>query len=240
MVANYNYGDYEEVAPENINEPHMPVLIAADISGSMAGLPIQNLNKSVNRFASDVCKDPKAAGRVDVAVIAFNEAPHIEQNWRPITEMNPVNFVAGGGTNLSAALEKGVAMLRDRGHLYEDVGMDVKKPYLILISDGYGGDITEIAKVIKQRTADRKMQLWVLAVKGYDKHTVAQLTDGKRVFELVDEDGFDFTEFFDFMAVSIKAVSTSAPGKDTVSVKSNIGREGSSCRVPDLDAWLND
>ena len=240
MVANYNYGDYEEVAPENINEPHMPVLIAADISGSMAGLPIQNLNKSVNRFASDVCKDPKAAGRVDVAVIAFNEAPHIEQNWRPITEMNPVNFVAGGGTNLSAALEKGVAMLRDRGHLYEDVGMDVKKPYLILISDGYGGDITEIAKVIKQRTADRKMLLWVLAVKGYDKHTVAQLTDGKRVFELVDEDGFDFTEFFDFMAVSIKAVSTSAPGKDTVSVKSNIGREGSSCRVPDLDAWLND
>ena len=240
MVANYNYGDYEEVAPENINEPHMPVLIAADISGSMAGLPIQNLNKSVNRFASDVCKDPKAAGRVDVAVIAFNEAPHIEQNWRPITEMNPVNFVAGGGTNLSAALEKGVAMLRDRGHLYEDVGMDVKKPYLILISDGYGGDVTEIAKVIKQRTADRKMLLWVLAVKGYDKHTVAQLTDGKRVFELVDEDGFDFTEFFDFMAVSIKAVSTSAPGKDTVSVKSNIGREGSSCRVPDLDAWLND
>ena len=42
------------------------------------------------------------------------------------------------------------------------------------------------------------------------------------------------------MAVSVKAVSTSAPGQDTVSVKSNIGREGSTCRVPDLDAWLND
>lgn len=239
-MANYNYGDYEEVAPENINESHMPVLIAGDISGSMAGLPIQNVNKSINRFANDVCKDPKAAGRVDVAVIGFNDAPHIEQNWRPITEMNQVNFVAGGGTNISAALEKGVEMLRERGHLYEDVGIEVKMPYLILITDGYGGDVTEIAKVIKQRTADRKMKLWVLVVKGYDKESVAQLTDGKRVFELVNEDGYDFSEFFDFMAVSVKAVSTSAPGQDTVSVKSNIGREGSTCRVPDLDAWLND
>lgn len=239
-MANYNYGDYEEVAPENINESHMLVLIEGDNSGSMAGLPIQNVNKSINRFASDVCKDPKAAGRVDVAVIGFNDAPHIEQNWRPITEMNQVNFVAGGGTNISAALEKGVEMLRERGHLYEDVGIEVKMPYLILITDGYGGDVTEIAKVIKQRTAERKMKLWVLAVNGYDKKTVAQLTDGKRVFELVDEDGYDFSEFFDFMAVSVKAVSTSAPGQDTVSVKSDIGREGSNCRVPDLDAWLND
>lgn len=239
-MANYNYGDYEEVAPENINESHMPVLIAGDISGSMAGLPIQNVNKSINRFASDVCKDPKAARRVDVAVIGFNDKPHIEQNWRPVTEMNQVNFIAGGGTNIPAALEKSVEMLRERGHLYEDVGIEVKMPYLILITDGYGGDVTEIAKVIKQRTADHKMKLWVLAVKGYDKKTVAQLTDGKRVFELVNEDGYDFTEFFDFMAVSVKAVSTSAPGQDTVSVKSDIGREGSTCRVPDLDAWLND
>lgn len=239
-MANYNYGDYEEIAPIGVNEPHMPVLIAGDISGSMSGLPIQNVNKSINRFAADVCKDSKAARCVDVAIIGFNESPQIEQNWRPITEMNQVNFDAGGGTNISAALEKGVEMLRERGHLYEDVGIEVKMPYLILITDGYGGDVTEIAKVIKQRTDERKMKLWVLAVKGYDKGTVAQLTDGKRVFELVNEDGYDFTEFFDFMAVSVKAVSTSAPGQDTVSVKSNIGREGSNCRVPDLDAWLND
>lgn len=239
-MANYNYGDYEEVAPENINESHMPVLIAGDISGSMMGLPIENLNKSINRFASDVCKDPKAAGRVDVAVIGFNDTPYIEQNWRPITEMSKVNFVAGGGTNISAALEKGVDMLRERGHLYEDVGIEVRMPYLILITDGYGGDVTEIANKIKRRTAEHKMKLWVLAVKGYDEKTVAQLTDGKRVFELVDGDGYDFTEFFDFMAVSIKAVSTSATDQDRISVETNIGRKGSNCRVPDLDAWLND
>ncbi len=239
-MENSYYDDYEEVAPENINEPHMAIVLAADTSSSMSGLPIQNVNKSINRFSSDICKDPKAAGRVDVAVIGFNSSPYIEQNWRPVTEMNQVNFTAGGGTNISSALEKGVEMLRERCDMYYNAGMEVKVPYLILITDGYGGDVTEIAKVIKQRAAAHKMKLWVLGVKGYDKATVAKLTDGKRVFELVDENGFDFTEFFDFMAVSIKAVSTSAPGQSTVSVKSNIGQEGSNCRVPDLDAWLND
>ena len=130
-MGNYNYGNYEEVVPENINESHMPILIAGDISLSMKGLPIQNLNKSINRFSSDVCKDPKAAGRVDVAVIGFNHEVYVEQNWRPITEMKPVDFVADGGTNITAALEKGVQMLRERSHLYEDVGIEVKMPYLI-------------------------------------------------------------------------------------------------------------
>ena len=239
-MKNFNFGDYEEIAPLNINEAHLPALIVADKSGSMSGEPINKLNKSINRFASDVCADPKAAGRVDIAVMGFNDEPHIEQNWRPITEMNQVNFEARGGTNLNEALIKGVEMLRERGHLYEDAGIEVRMPFMILITDGYGGNVTEAANLIKQRTLDHKMKLWVLAVKGYDKATIAELTDGKRVFELVDEDGYDFSEFFDFMAVSIKTVSTSATGQDFISVDSNIGRDGSNCRVPDLDAWLND
>lgn len=238
MSKNFNFNDYDPIPPENINKPHMPVLILCDTSGSMSGAPIQNVNLSVNRFARDVCKDPKASGLVDVAVMSFNETPSIVQEFRPITELRAVEFSAGGGTNISAALEMAVQKLRERGHLYEDNGIEVKMPYIILITDGYGGDVTEIAKIINKRTADKKMQLWVLAVKGYHEETVAKLTDGKRVFELVNEDGYDFTEFFDFMAVSVKAVSTSSPDQQ-VHVDSNVGQAGSNLRVPDLDAWLN-
>lgn len=245
MKDNYNFNDhnpsdYDVIEPENINEPHMPIIIAADISGSMSGAPISNLNKSINRFAKDVCKDPRASSQVDVAVLGFNHTTVLKQNWRPVSQMEEVSFTAGGGTNISAALNEGIKMLREHCHMYEDEGIELKMPYMILITDGYGGDVTQVAELIKKRTEDRKMKLWVLAVKGYDRETVAKLTDGKRVFELVDENGFDFSEFFDFMAVSVKAVSTSAPGVDTVHIESNIGRKGSSCRVPDLDKWLND
>jgi len=241
MNKNYNFNDYDALPPENINAPHMPVIIVCDKSGSMAGVPIQNVNLSVNRFAADVCKDPKAAGLVDVAVMGFNETPAMEQEWRPITELREVNFTAGGGTNISAALDMAIQKLRERGHLYEDNGIEVKMPYIILITDGYGGDVTEVANLIKQRTADKKMQLWVLAVKGYDKATVAELTDGKRVFELVDEAGYDFSEFFNFMAVSVKAVSTSSPDqKIHINPEDNpMKKADSNLKVPDLDDWLN-
>lgn len=237
-INNFNFNDYDPIPPTDINKPHMPVLILCDTSGSMSGTPIRNVNLSVNRFAADVCKDPKAAGLVDVAVMSFNESPSVVQEFRPITELRPVQFTASGGTNISAALEKAVEKLRERGHLYEDNGIEVKMPYIILITDGYGGSVTEIARTIRQRTEDKKMQLWVLAVKGYDKATVAELTDGKRVFELVDEAGYDFTEFFDLMAVSVKAVSTSSPDQ-RIHVENPIAKGGSNLKVPDLDAWLN-
>ncbi|MBR6874127.1 MAG: VWA domain-containing protein [Ruminococcus sp.] len=233
---NYNFNDYEL---ESVNEAHMPVLILADTSGSMSGTPIINLNKAINRFSADVCRDPRAASQVDVAVMGFNHATNVQQDWRPVNKLDPVSFNAGGGTNLGDALEKGVEMLRKQGHRYANEGIETRMPYMILISDGYGGDVSRAAELIRKRTDERKMRLWVLAVKGYDKATIAQLTDGKRVFELRDEDGFDFTEFFDFMAASVKAVSTSSPDQQ-VHIDTKIGTEGSNCKVPDLDAWLND
>lgn len=237
MNRSFNFNDYD-LPPENINMQHMPVAIVCDTSGSMSGIPIQNVNLSVNRFTADVCKDSKAAGLVDVAVISFNETPTVVQGFRPITELQPVQFAAGGGTNITAALEMAISKIRERCNLYSENGIEIKMPYIILITDGYGGDVTEIARIIKQRTADKKMQLWVLAVKGYDKETVAKLTDGKRVFELVDEAGYDFTDFFDFMAISIKAVSTSSPDQ-RIHVENPLKNEDTNLKVPDLDDWLN-
>ncbi|WP_304263457.1 VWA domain-containing protein [Kallipyga massiliensis] len=237
MNTNYNFNDYD-LPPENVNMQHMPVAILCDVSGSMSGIPIQNVNLSVNRFASDVCKDPKASRLVDVAVLSFNEEAKVEQGFRPITELESVDFRAGGGTNITAGLDLAIKKIRERCRLYSENGIEIKMPYIILITDGYGGDVSEIAELVKQRTADKKMQLWILAVKGYDKETVAKLTEGKRVFELVDEAGYDFSEFFDFMAVSIKAVSTSSPDQ-RIHVDNPLKNEETNLKVPDLDDWLN-
>lgn len=243
MRANYdyNFGDYNDLPAVNINEPHCLVLILADCSGSMKGLAIENLMKSINRFKADVCSDPKAAKRLDVAVLGFNHDTNVVQGWRPITQMEPVHFVADGGTNLNKALLEGVEMLRSRGHYYEDQDIELRLPMMVLISDGYGGDISEAAALIKQRTADKKMQLWALGAKGYDKETMAKLTDGKRVFELVDEDGYDFHEFFQVIAEVSKKRSTSAPG-EKIKIDSTAGQvdKGSNCRVPNFDEWLNE
>ncbi|MGI5884535.1 MAG: vWA domain-containing protein [Candidatus Spyradocola sp.] len=238
-MSNYEYGDYREVMPENLNDPHMPVLFLLDHSTSMDGPAIQNLNREVNKFPRDICRDARAARCVEVAVVGFNGTPHVLQNWRPVDRMEEVHLVADGWTDLSAALKMGVDMLRERSHVYQDIGLEVKMPYLILVTDCCGGDVSEIASVIQRRTKEHKMQLWVLAVQGYDKKTAAVLTNGERIFELKDESDFDFSEFFNLMKISAKAISASAPGQNRVTVKSDIGGPNSNMRVPDLDAWMN-
>ena len=201
-----------------------------------------NLNSAVNRFSSDVCKEPKAAELVDICVMAFNHEVEVVQDWAPITAMRSVEFTADGGTNLSLALEAAIDKMRQQTSKYEkDIGMDVKMPYIILITDAEGGDVTEVSKLIKKRTDNRKMKLWVLGVKGYNKETVFQLTDGgKRVFELVDENGFDFRDFFSYISASIKAVSVSAPGAE-IHIPDNenpLAKRDTNLKI--ADKWLND
>lgn len=238
MGMNFNFND-GPLPPENVCEPHMPVLIMADNSGSMEAA-IENVKKSINRFRNDICKDPKAAERVEICVISFNGDVHILQDWCSITEMKSIELSAQGGTNMSAALRVAVDKLKERGHLYEKLGIEVRMPYLIILTDGKGNNINEIAEEIRERDHSNKMRTWFLGVPGYDKETAAKLTEGKRVFELVDKNGYDFTGFFDVMEVSIKAVSTSSPGEKPVIKEDEdpLNQENCSVKVVDLSEWL--
>lgn len=240
-MPNHNYNDYSELPLQSINEPHMPALLLLDNSGSLAYRnAIQHLNSAVNRFASDVCKDPKAAECVDVAVVSFNSEPTVVQNWCPITEMAPINLQASGGTDLNAALRLGNQMCRERAHLYEDVGTEVKTPWIILVTDGQAANITDIANEIKQRTAAGKMKLWVLAVGDADEKTLQELTNGgERLIFMEDGSSFDFSTFFNFMAVSIKAVSTSAPG-ERAKFNFKFGTRNDEEMKRLMEKWMND
>lgn len=240
-MASKTFNDYGALPPENVNEPHQHVIFVLDRSISMNGKPLENLLLAINRFPQDVCQDPKAARVIETAVIAFNDQAEVVQDWRPITAMNSISLVAGGSTNISNALELAVKMCRERTNL---IPTECHKPAVVLITDGYGGDVSEVSKLIQQRIADKKMQMWILCVKGYDEATVASLCqkdangNPKFVAELVDENGYDFTQFFKMLSKSMKAVSVSSPGSN---VHVNLPpEERDNLQIPDLDAWLND
>ena len=74
--------------------------------------------------------------------------------------MRKVELSAGCGTNMSAALRKAVDKLRERGHLYENNGIEVRMPYLIILTDGMGDNIDQIAEEIRDRTNTKKMLPW--------------------------------------------------------------------------------
>ena len=235
------FESYRAASIMNIHKPRLAVMIILDKSGSMGdpdNRPMQNLLNSVNRFKQDVCADPKAAECIDVAVLAFDEEVYVVQDWCSIMDMAPVNITAEGGTDIAKAMNAGINMLRHKTREYDQAGIQPLVPYVILVTDGEDDGLDNIAKLIKKRENEGKMRMFTLASPGYDEETIATLTQGERVLELTDPSGYDFSEFFDFMAISAKAVSTSAPG-ERIRVNHKIGQTGSSCRVPNLDKWLN-
>ena len=194
----------------NANEYHMALLFLLDTSGSMRGVPINELNKGINRFHDEVCKDDTTKNVLDVAIVEFNAEEHVVQDFVPVPYMESVELEAFGGTYMSPAIEKAIEMVNSRSKFYLSTGTVPYKPWIILISDGEPlDDITQVVNKIQDMEEKGKLKFFSLGVGNYDSDTLHRLS-GQKVMKL---EGYDFTEFFDWVNKSMRSVSVSAPGQ---------------------------
>lgn len=194
------------VAP---NEPHMALVFLLDVSGSMSGAPIESLNASINKFKEQVCADPRTTKILDVAIVAFNHETQVIMPFTPVAFMEPVTLIAGGGTDISPAVRVAVDMVGERSRFYRHTGTEPYKPWIFMISDGYGGDITEVSNMVQEKESGGFLKFFSLGVQGYDSKTLHQLC-GEKVLKL---EGYDFSGIFDWVHKSMRAVSVSSPGE---------------------------
>lgn len=229
--------------PAAIDKDHMSVLIAVDTSSSVSGAALRNINANLNNFKRIVCEDPVAAKCVDVCVISFDDGVRVIQDWCPIKDMQSFELTCGGCTDLNGAVLTGIRKIRERSAEYVAQGIVERKPYLIVMTDGFDtvtGNVDAAADLVYQRVTGNKMKLWFLGYGEYDKATASKLcrAHGDWCFEVKNGD-FNFNDFFDFAANSVKAVSVSAPG-EKVKVDTTVGTDQSNVgMVPLRDAWLN-
>ncbi|MDR1560574.1 MAG: VWA domain-containing protein [Clostridiales bacterium] len=207
MLEQMNYYDTPTIV--SASEPHMACLLLVDVSGSMDGAPITLLNDALNRFKNEVCADKRTREILDVAVVSFNHATEIVQPWVPIEYMEPVNLTASGGTSMAPAVETAVEMIEERERFYKQAGTVPYKPWIVMISDGFGGDVTAVAKRVVRLVEAGKLNFFSLGVEGYDPKPL-HLLSGERVMKLK---GYDFYSFFNWVGKSMRSVSQSSPGE---------------------------
>lgn len=78
-------------------ESRVACVVMLDVSRSMTGTPIAEVNAGIQRFKDELEKDQLTALRADVAVIAFNGKHEVVQNFGNIADFNPPTLAAGGG-----------------------------------------------------------------------------------------------------------------------------------------------
>lgn len=104
-------------------EPRCPVLLLLDVSGSMSGKPIQELNEGIKEFKSQLMQDSLASKRVEIAIIAFSNRCNVVQDFNTIDMFFPEDLTASGVTCLGEAIETGLDILRKRKNIIRSNGI---------------------------------------------------------------------------------------------------------------------
>jgi uncharacterized protein YegL len=89
----------------------VPVALCLDISGSMTGEPIDELNEGIRLFFDALCSDAIAKTSAEVAIVTFSDQPEIKLDFQNIDRIEaPPTLTAGGSTDLGG----GVGMALDK------------------------------------------------------------------------------------------------------------------------------
>lgn len=110
----------------------MPVFLLLDISGSMRGEKISQLNTAVDTMIAALKNISAEKVAIKLAVITFDNNAHLHLPLDFVENVTWNKLSAAGGTNLAAALKMAKEMIEDR----KVIPSRSYRPAVILVSDG--------------------------------------------------------------------------------------------------------
>lgn len=202
-----------------VNNPtaRVPVCLCLDVSGSMFGEPISELNRGVQLFYNAIKDDEVAMYSAEICIVTFggNDAICLEDFASLELQPDPPVLKANGMTPMGEAVNMAVNLLEQRKNEYKDKGVDYYQPWLVLMTDGEpNGNSGELSRAI-QRTVDlvnsRKLTIFPIGIgQEADMSTLAKFSPNRAPLKL---QGLKFREFFSWLSKSVSKTSQSTPGE---------------------------
>ncbi len=191
-------------------EPRCPCVLLLDVSGSMQGEPISQLNEGLLAFGKALKEDNLAAMRVEVALVTFGSTVRREQDFITANQFEPPTLTAGGMTPMGEAISLALDMVRERKDTYKKNGVAYYRPWIFLITDGAPTDVwqgaAELAKLAESR---KSVAFFSVGVQGADMNLLSQITTRQPV----SLKGLNFREMFVWLSQSLTSVSHSQVGE---------------------------
>jgi uncharacterized protein YegL len=189
-------------------EPRCPCLLLLDVSGSMTGEPILELNAGLKEFRDELVADELASKRVEVACVTFGPV-NVATEFETASVFQPPWLRPMGDTPMGAAVTAGVELVRLRKEAYRKNGIAFYRPWIFLITDGAPTDAWEpAAKKVKRGEAEKAFAFFAVGVQGANMDVLGRIA----VREPLKLKGLQFRSLFRWLSNSMKSVSRSTPG----------------------------
>lgn len=186
----------------------LPVILLADVSGSMEGEKIALLNQAVREMLETFRDDGAARAEVHVSVITFGGVVTVHQSLAPARDVRWVNMNVSGNTPLGAALELAETLIDNK----EALPKEAYRPTVILVSDGYPNDRWE--PVLDRFNAGRrtgKTQRLAMAIgSDADEGMLRRFLNGGEEPLFRAGDASQIAEFFRYVSQSVATRSRAA------------------------------
>jgi uncharacterized protein YegL len=206
--------------------PRVPVLLLLDVSRSMEGEPLEQLNSALELFVKEVSKNQEASQAADICVLSFADDVQEEHPFAPIENFRLPALAIRGGTKLGQAVLAALDAIEERQEVYRQARLTTFKPWLFILSDGETFDsLTEARERIEalERDPERpQICVFPLAVQKANMEALSSLSTQRGAMKL---QGLNFRELFLWIKETIVAVSQSVPGEKT--------------RLPPVDGWAD-
>lgn len=191
-------------------EARCPCVLLLDTSGSMQGEPILALNQGLRAFKDDLCKDPLAARRVEVAVVTFDSEVKVVQDFVTADQFEPPALTADGSTLMGSAIMKALDKIAVRKAQYKAAGVLYYRPWVFMITDGEPrGESETLLQQVAQRVRDeeehKRVAFFAVGVEKANMNRLSELV----VRTPVKLGGLNFVELFVWLSRSAQAVSHS-------------------------------
>lgn len=206
--------------------PRVPVGLCLDVSGSMSGAPLAELNRGVQEFYTACQGHPLASQSAEIAVISFADDAVLESDFSSVANATAPQV---GPTRGSTSLGTGVRCTLDRLKAvkaqYQQMGVDYFQPWIVIMTDGAPTDSSHLAVAndVIALEAEGKLVVFPIGIGNADMSALALFSKKRPPLKL---QGLKFPEFFEWLAKSIARVSESRPGEAVKLDLSGIGGWG--------------
>lgn len=186
----------------------LPVYFLIDVSESMVGDPIKQVEEGMRNIIQELRTDPYALETVFVSVIAFAGKARILSSLTELYKFYPPTFPVGGGTSLGMALN---CLMDDLDKSIVKTTLELKgdwKPIVFLFTDGNPTDDAKAAISRWNRKYRNSSNLVAISIgDNVNTQLLGQLTDN--VLRLNNTDDVSLKAFFKWVTASIKTTSVS-------------------------------
>ena len=195
-------------------EHRCPSVLVLDISGSMQGDSIKQLQEGVTVYRDSLFGDSLARKRVEVAIVTFGGRVEVVQTFTTAATFTAPSLEASGDTPMGEAVVTALKLLGDRKAEYRAAGIQYYRPWVFLITDGGPTDVNsthwdEAKNAIRDGEEGKKFAFFTVGVEDADLDRLTELNPARPPVKL---QGLEFKKMFQWLSSSQQAVSRSIPG----------------------------